>query len=173
MLTGMSRWGPVRSIPVGGLVAVGFLDERCVVVGSHDGLGVFEANSGARLDRVSDREGDYVWFQEAPPLAVYIDADGEDRIPVAGLWGGELRDRSDDGWTCERVSSGARLVGPEGTTITVVDDVEPRACGFSPEGHVFVYATSPTLNLTVRQAVRRRSQEEHRATSGRCGCVVA
>lgn len=148
----MSPWGPVRSIPVGGLVAVGFLDERHVVVGSHDGLGVFEANSGTRTARICDPQGDYAWFQEAPtpPAAVYTDADGEHRIPVAGLWGGELRNRCDDGWVCQPVPSGARLVGPDGTTIAIEDDEEPRAWGFSPGGHVFVYATSPTLNLTVR-----------------------
>lgn len=51
----MSEWGSIRVIPVGGLVAMGFLDERRVVVGSHCGLGVFEAATGTVLDRVADR----------------------------------------------------------------------------------------------------------------------
>jgi hypothetical protein len=65
----MALWGPIRPIMVGGLLAVGFLDEHRVIVGSHDGLGVFEASSGVRLDRVRDPDGDYGRYRESPPSA--------------------------------------------------------------------------------------------------------
>ncbi|MFG1620525.1 hypothetical protein [Kribbella sp. NPDC049227] len=146
----MALWGPIRPIMVGGLLAVGFLDEHRVIVGSHDGLGVFEAISGVRLDRVRDPDGDYGWYRESPPSAVYADADGEHRVPVAGLWGGDLPNTTKDGWTYRRVLTGAGLVGPDGTEIAIADDEEFRACGFSPEGHVFVFATSPNLYLAAR-----------------------
>ena len=146
----MARWGPVQPIMVGGLLAVGFLDEDRVIVGSHNGIGVLDAGSGARIDRVGDPHGDYAWYQESPPSAVYADDDGEHRVPVAGLWGGELPDSTMDGWTCQRVSTGASLVGPDGTTIAIDDDEEFRAIGFSPEGRIFVYATSPTLHIAAR-----------------------
>jgi hypothetical protein len=138
---------------VGGLVAVGFLDALRVLVGSHSGLGVFEASSGVRLDRVADPDGDYGWYRDSPPSAVYADADGEHRVPLAGLWGGDLPTSTKDGWSCRRVPTGARLVGPDGTAIVIDDNEEFRACGFSPEGHIFVYATSPTLYLAARSAL--------------------
>jgi hypothetical protein len=148
----MTQWGPIRPITVGGLVVVGFLDELRVIVGSHDGLGVFEASSGLRLARVGDPDGAYGWYRESPPSAVHADSDGEHRVPVAGLWGGELPTTTQDGWTCRRVPTGASLVGPDGTAIAIDDDEEFRACGFSPDGHVFVFATSPTLYLAARSA---------------------
>ena len=86
----MTGWGSIRSIPIGGLVVVGFLDERRIVVGSHSGLGVFDAREGTRLDRVADLDDDYAWFREAPPVAAYTDRHGEHLVEVAGLWGGTL-----------------------------------------------------------------------------------
>jgi hypothetical protein len=148
----MAGWKPIRSIAVGGLVAVGFLDEHRIVVGSHSGLGIFDADSGARLDRVEDPDGKYAWFRESPPTAVLTDGDGAHLVAVAGLWGGALPEITQDGWACRNVRTGAVLSGPDGVELTVDDDEEPRACGFSPEGQVFVFATSPTLHVAVRSS---------------------
>jgi hypothetical protein len=146
----MTDWSSVRAIPVGGLVVVGFLDEHRVVVGSHSGLDVFDAATGPLLDRVEDPDGGYAWFQESPPTALYTGDGEQSRVPVAGLWGGTLSSTTDDGWTCQIEDAGARLSGPEGSLIAVDDAEEPRACGFSPQGQVFVFATSPTLHVAVR-----------------------
>lgn len=70
----MTDWSSIRAIPVGGLVVVGFVDEQRVVVGSHSGLRVFDATTGAMLDQVGDPTGDYAWFQESPPTALYAGA---------------------------------------------------------------------------------------------------
>ncbi len=133
-------------------MAVGFLDEHRIVVGSHSGLGVFDAGDGARLDRVEDPDGDYNWFRESPPMAAYSDGEGEHLVEVAGLWGGTLPETTDDGWTCRRVTAGAVLAGPDGVEFTIDDDDEPRACGFSPHGRVFIFAT---LQPSTRPFARR------------------
>jgi hypothetical protein len=146
----MTAWGPVRAVRVGGLVAVGFVDERRVVVGSHDGLGVLDASTGQVLDRQPDPRGEYAWFQERPPTARWnVDGVSYD-VAVAGLWGGALARSTDDGWTCRVDGTGATLFGP-GSERVVIDDSEGlRACGFSPGGRVFVLATSSTLHVAVR-----------------------
>jgi hypothetical protein len=57
---------PWRAIPVaiGGVVAVGFLDEDRVIVGSHSGVGVFDVHTGERIERTHDE--DYNWYQGDP-----------------------------------------------------------------------------------------------------------
>ena len=146
----MTPWGTIRAIPIGGLVAVGFLDESRVMVGSHSGLGVFDVETGTLLDRVGDSCGDYDWFQESPPTARYSDAHGDHSVSVSGLWGGTLEVTTEDGWACRTQGAGAALLGPDGSVIAVDDNDEVRACGFSPRGHVFAFATSATLYLSVR-----------------------
>ena len=149
----MTDWGAIRVVPVGGLVAVGFLDERRIVIGSHSGLAIFDAATGTVLHRVADPGREYGWFQESPPTALFTDGDGQHRVQVAGLWGGTLPATTDDGWACRIEHVGVALSGPDGSMITVVDDEEPRACGFSPQGQIFVFATSPTLHVAVRAAI--------------------
>jgi hypothetical protein len=135
---------------VGGLAAVGFLDERRIVVGSHSGLGVFDPTDGTRLDRLEDPHGDYVWLRESPPMAAYTDGAGEHLVEVAGLWGGTLPETTDDGWNCRLVTAGAVLIGPDGVESAIDDDDEPRACGFSPHGSAFIFRTSATLHAAIR-----------------------
>jgi hypothetical protein len=79
-------------------------------------------------------------------------ADGMRLIRTAGLWGGELDQSTTDGWTCRRVHGGV-VLGAEGQPdFRIRDPEEYRAQGFSPEGTVFVYATSPTVYLATRRA---------------------
>jgi hypothetical protein len=49
---GMQHWQAIPA-PVGGVVAVGFLDEDRIV-GSHSGVGVFDVHAGARIERTHD-----------------------------------------------------------------------------------------------------------------------
>ena len=46
-------------VAIGGVLAVGFLDEERVVVGSHGGVGVFDVRSGEGIERTHDE--DYNW----------------------------------------------------------------------------------------------------------------
>jgi hypothetical protein len=146
----MAHWEPIRPISVGGLVAVGFLDEYRIVIGSHSGLGVLDARDGTLLARVEDPDGDYNWLRGSPPMGAYTDGEGEHLVEVAGVWGGSLPETTDDGWTCGPATAGAVLSGPDGVEFRVDDDEAPRACGFSPQGRVFVFATSATLHVSVR-----------------------
>lgn len=146
----MADWGPVRPVAIGGLVAVGFVDEGRVIVGSHSGLGIIDASSGTLIERISVVARSYGWFSETPPSAIWQDVEGVHTVPVAGLWGGSLPDSTTDGWRCGRSATGAVLRGPGDSTIDIADGEEFRAFGFSPRGRVFVYASSPTLYLVSR-----------------------
>jgi hypothetical protein len=146
----MQQW---RAIPVaiGGLVAVGFMDEDRVIVGSHSGVGVFDVHTGARVERVYDEA--YNWYQSDPPFIRYPSADGVRLIRAAGLWAGRLDQSTTDGWTCYRVDGGAVLSAAGRPEFRIEDSEEYRAHGFSPGGGAFVYATSPTLYLASRLRV--------------------
>jgi hypothetical protein len=102
----MQQW---RAIPVaiGGVVAVGFLDEDRIIVGSHSGVGVFDVHTGERIERTHDE--DYNWYQGDPPFIRRPSAEGVRLIRAAGLWGGDLDQSTTDGWTCYRVDGGAVL----------------------------------------------------------------
>lgn len=146
---GMQQW---RAIPVaiGGVVAVGFIDENQVIVGSHNGLGVFDVHTGARIERTHDE--DYAWYQGDPPLIRYQSGEGVRLIRAAGLWGGDLDESTADGWTCHRVDGGSVLSAEGQPDFRIEDQEEYRAQGFSPGGGAFVYATSPTVYLATRRA---------------------
>jgi hypothetical protein len=64
--------------------------------------------------------------------------------------GGSLAESTVDGWVCRRTSHGVELIGPLGDIVEVTDGEECRAFGFSPDGSIFVYATSPTLTILLR-----------------------
>jgi hypothetical protein len=145
----MQQW---RAIPVaiGGVVAVGFIDDERIIVGSHSGVGVFDPHTGQRLERT--RDDHYTWYQGDPPSIRYPSADGMRLIRTAGLWGGELDQSTTDGWTCRRARGGVVLSAEGQPDFRIRDPEEYRARGFSPEGTAFVYATSPTVYLATRRA---------------------
>lgn len=144
----MQQW---RAIPVavGGVVAVGFLDEDRVIVGSHSGVGVFDVPTGERIERIYD-EG-YNWYQGDPPFIRYPSSQGARLIRAAGLWGGDLPQSTTDGWTSYQVDEGAVLRAEGQPDFIIEDPEEHRAQGFSPLGGAFVYATSPTVHLATRR----------------------
>lgn len=140
----------MRPVAVGGIVAVGFVDEGRVLVGSHSGVAIVDALSGEPTDRTADVDGSYEWFTESPPSGTWADVDGPHTVPVAGLWGGDLPVETSDGWLIERDAQGAKVTGPDGATIAIEDGEEARALGFSPEGRLVIYATSSTLYVAAR-----------------------
>lgn len=112
----MASWSPMRPVAVGGIVAVGFVDEGRVLVGSHSGVAIVDALSGEPTDRTADGDGSYEWFTESPPSGTWADVDGPHTVPVAGLWGGDLPVETSDGWLIERDAQGAKVTGPDGAT---------------------------------------------------------
>lgn len=146
-LGGVQQWRAI-SVAVGGVVAVGFLGEELVIIGSHSGTGVFDARTGKRTERTCD--SDYSWYQSDPPLIRYPSAEGMRLVRAAGLWGGDLAQSSADGWTCRRTGDGTVLRADGQPDFRIWDPEEYRTQGFSPEGSVFVYATSPTVHLATR-----------------------
>jgi hypothetical protein len=54
-------------VAIGGVVAVGFMDENRVIVGSHSGLGVFDVHTGERIEWTHGE--DYNWYQGDRPLS--------------------------------------------------------------------------------------------------------
>jgi hypothetical protein len=82
-----------------------------------------------------------------------------ERIPIAGFWGGQLPDVSEDGWRLERVTVDGleRVVlhSPEpdaGDLARIADDrvVELRAAGFLPSGRTIVVATTADITFISR-----------------------
>jgi hypothetical protein len=144
----MQQWRVVP-VSIGGVVAVGFLDEDRIIVGSHSGVGVFDAHTGERVERTHD-EG-YNWYQGDPPFIRYPSAQGVRLIRAAGLWGGDLPQSTTDGWTSYRADEGAVLRAEGRPDFSIEDPEEYRAQGFSPLGRAFVYATSPAAHLVTRR----------------------
>jgi hypothetical protein len=137
-------------VAIGGVVAVGFMDEDRVIVGSHSGVGVFDVRTAERIERTHDDA--YNWYQGDPPSIRYPSAEGVRLIRAAGLWGGDLDQSTADGWTCHRVDGGAVLRSEGQQDFKIEDSEGYRAMGFSPGGGAFVYATSPTAHLASRRA---------------------
>lgn len=125
----MRRWR-ATPVAVGGVVAVGFLDEDRVIVGSSSGTGVFDVHTGERPERTYD-EG-YDWYQGDPPFIRYPSARGVRLIRPAGLWGGDLPESTADGWASYRVRVGAVLRAGGQPDFSIDDREEHRAQGFSP-----------------------------------------
>lgn len=145
----MSVWSPSIPLAVGGVVAIGFINEDRLLVGSHSGCGEFETRAGQRIGRYVD--SDYGWYQADPPSIRYP-ASGDGGIMLvgsAGLWGGSLPTSTSDGWVCSHSSEGAQLSNGH-ESFRIPDAEELRAFGFSPQGSVFVLATSSTVTLTSR-----------------------
>ena len=147
----MQHWQAIPAA-VGGVVAVGFLDEDRIIVGSHSGVGVFDVHTGARIERTYDEN--YNWYQGGPPYIRRPSAQGVRLIRAAGLWGGDLDQATTDGWTCHRIDRGVVLNADGQPDFRIEDSEDYRAQGFSPGGGAFVYATSPTVYLVSRRNIR-------------------
>lgn len=84
----MQRQWHAIPVAIGGVVAVGFMDEDRVIAGSHSGVGVPGVQTGERIERKYDQE--YNWYQGDPPFIRYPTATAVRLIRPAGLWGGDL-----------------------------------------------------------------------------------
>lgn len=161
---------PHKYIPVGGLLGVGFAADPTsgadiLMVVSHDGRGLFDPATGAKIAR--DREPD-------PDLCIPTGPDlscpgfgplADTRVRIAGLFGGGLHTSTDDGWSVDVVVPGwpdERVLlsingdiyrGTVGTHWWHIFDSnysELRAAGFSASGRTLVVATSSDITLWHR-----------------------
>lgn len=146
----MKPWEKGPTLAIGGVVAVAFVDEATLAVGSHSGLGIMDVFTGAVQERLPDVDGTYAWYQADPPAVRRRTTAGIELLPAAGLWGGELPRGTGDGWSAELTSLGATLRHADHEEIVIADDEEPRALGFSPKAKVLVFATAPTVHLYLR-----------------------
>ena len=147
-MSGFAVWERIIWTAVGGVLAVGLPDEVLVVVGSHAGVGIFDATKADRAIRLHDN--DYRWFDEERMAILIPDGrGGQEVVPAMSLEGGQLPNSTHDGWHCERTDFGATLVRDD-PLLRIADQEEFRACGFSPGGSVFILATSPSLTVLKR-----------------------
>jgi hypothetical protein len=146
----MRMWEKRATVAIGGVVAVAFVDDTRVAVGSHSGLGVFDVGTGSTVERVPDVNGDYSWYQADPPAVRYETSGGITLLPAAGLWGGGLPRNTEDGWTAELVSEGAVLRHRDQGRVLIADPEDVRALAFSPGESALVFASSSTLHIFVR-----------------------
>jgi hypothetical protein len=169
-------WRGPHVAAVGGLLGVGFAvhpdsGRDLLLVGSHDGLGLFDSVTGVRLAR--DHEGNAGWPADCPGwpddddlTCVGIGPIAGVRVRMAGLLGGGLRTVTPDGWSVNVVSPDwphDRVLlsrpghdvwsGEHGDAwwhIFHANVTELRAAGFSPSGATLVAATSSDITLWHR-----------------------
>ncbi|MDI6101770.1 hypothetical protein QLQ12_24415 [Actinoplanes sp. NEAU-A12] len=169
-------WSERHQVAVGGLLGAGFAvhpesGRDLLLIGSHDGLGLFDTVTGERLAR--ERDGDAGWPGENPGwpedddlTCVGIGPIAGTRVRMAGLLGGGLRTVAPDGWSVEVVSPDwphDRVLlskpghdpwsGDHGDSwwhIFHANVTELRAAGFSPSGATLVVATSSDVTLWHR-----------------------
>jgi hypothetical protein len=145
-------WRALRPIIVGGLTCVGFAavpDGEFLLVVSHDGRGVFDL-AGRRIAR-DPTPIDDEWHDDVGHTAVGIGPLEGVRVPIAGLWGGSLPTRTEDGWEIDRRGSLVYLRHGDRQHLVYEDTVsELRAAGFSPGGTALVTATVADITLFTR-----------------------
>ncbi|WP_108988285.1 hypothetical protein [Streptomyces coelicoflavus] len=179
-------WRPVfeytYGIPVGGLLGIGFASHPgsghdLVMVVSHDGHGLFDAVTGEKIARDHDPEGstpDGVADLTCPGLGPIAGS----RVHIAGLFGGGLHTKAEDGWILEAVTpawpndrvllsvdGGLPHSGPYGEQwwhIFHAAYSELRAFGFSPSGETIAVATSSDLSLWTRHPARNNEDVARR-----------
>ncbi len=161
-----SPWRKVAVHAVGGLTDVAFADSTdLLLVISSFGRGLFDGASGKRIARDSFDDFKY---DTANLLAPGIGPVASQRLRTAGVHGGGLAVTTHDGWTLDLLTlswphrslfltpPGHWLYGPAfdrpGDTTKLAVDSEIRAFGFSPTGHVFVFATGSEFSVFARTA---------------------
>ncbi|WP_238017303.1 hypothetical protein KZZ52_25405 [Dactylosporangium sp. AC04546] len=166
-----SPWRPVsaRGIAIGGLVGIGFAEAPAgrdvVMVVSHDGHGLFDATTGARIARDREPDADSAYPADADLTCPGLGPVAGQPVRIAGLFGGGLHTTAEGGWMIDVVSpewphdrvilsTGAGAYrGTLGETWWHIFDAgysELRAAGFSPSGRTLAVATSSDLTLWTR-----------------------
>lgn len=160
-------WRLVASIAVGGFEALGFsTDSRYLLLVTSSGRGVFNAESGQRLERErSSGEGE--WYDLETLEVKGIGPVAGQSIRVAGIHGGGLPRVTLDGWVADLLSPGWPssfvTLSPPGSSPWFPDQAEKvakvaptsgdeavKCYGFSWSRRHLVVATSHTIDLFAR-----------------------
>jgi hypothetical protein len=144
-----SPWKKVADVAIGGLTEVGFVPgSALLLVVSHQGRGLVSLATGDRVAR--DRQETGSWFDASRPAALGIGPLDGQWMEVAGLAGGRLPVTTADGWQARSARRGVALAGPAGESAEVSEPEEIRAFGFSPDGAIFIIASSPSVVIFRR-----------------------
>ena len=134
-------------VAIGGVVAVGFVDEERLIAGSHGGVGY---STFTVAKESSERMTSATTGTRATHLRSGINPPKECALFVPPGCGAASWTRRPHGWTCHRIEPGVVLSAEDQSDCRIEDSEEFRAQGFSPGGCAFVYATSPTIYLASR-----------------------
>ena len=157
-------WRAVASVPVGGLVGVGFIgDSDHLLVLSSQGRGIFDCVSGEKIARDPKEDFEFDQYRLAAPA---FDRFSGQTVQVAGIHGGGLALTTSDGWSADDwvFDWPVRIVtvsppghsaffagqGRPSDVYRVAADSEILTFGFSPSGRSFIVATSSDLHLIAR-----------------------
>jgi hypothetical protein len=158
-----SPWTLPGNHSVGGLTEVGYAEESDDLLAvSSSGRGLYDCITGNRSAR--DRNVTWEPADHAGLNATGIGKHANSVVRVAGLRGGGLATRTQDGWGLYVVplpwpihvvfltSNGAHVADPSGQVTKLCNDepCEFRAAGFSPTGRSFVVATSGEIMIYGR-----------------------
>jgi hypothetical protein len=156
-----TTWTPCPRNDISGAIAVGFLDEERVLVGTPHDLTVVDARSGRAVHRVASPPG--VWLK--PPSIEYVDSTGSLISVQAGgrVSQGKLPISTPDKW-CYAIAHHEVIVhnssvghDPSDRAVLPMDPDEHEShpnstwvFGFSPKGLLFVFASSLGVQFLQR-----------------------
>jgi hypothetical protein len=158
-------WRHIKTVPVGGLFAVGFEEEseRLLIV-SASGQALFDCLAGERISRNVEKDG----YDPYRLIAYAVGPELGSPVRMSGLHGGGLPEYTMDGWSVEAIPlywpqrilvltpPGSRLWGnaagkpPEFFKMQEDLATELRAFGFSWTGKTLIIAESDGVTVYSR-----------------------
>lgn len=151
-----SVWKRISVHAVGGLIQVGFAEQSdLLLVLSHDGRGIFNCLTGEKIAR--NRNDSQEFFDKETSVAKGFDLLESKEIKTAGLYGGTLSEKTQDGWKLSTLESKGicriylNFKDSDNVKFIADDEVaEIRAIGFSETEQTFVVATNADLTIFSR-----------------------
>ncbi|MBK8801838.1 MAG: hypothetical protein IPN71_07230 [Fibrobacteres bacterium] len=154
--TPLPGWDPPLEIGIGGLQSIGFSEDSTHLLAvSASGRGAFEVATGQRVGR--DYDSSYKWLDTGRLTCEGIGSLEQQRVPIAGLFGGGLALTTDAGESVEKISpfwpvemvvysSGHdRWYSHPERCIVAYQEHAIVAHGFSPSGNCLVVAISSEI----------------------------
>ncbi len=150
-------WNQIAIHAVGGLIQVGYANNSdLLLVLSHNGFGIFNCLTGQKVARNKDDLNES--FNESTLKAKGFDILDGQEIKTAGLFGGNLKTKTLDGWSLSirklnYTTNGICLIYKSSNKEVFIEDdkvSEFRAFGFSETEKSFVVATTSDLTIYTR-----------------------
>lgn len=170
IVEGAGPWSPMPPRRVGGLTALGFArTDDTLLVTSASGQSVIDATTGRMIYRNRHDDG----MDTAALKGTRLDHPADERIDMAGLYGGALRSATSDGWSLTQIGAAedalcllhppdalAHTTRPERPAhggdapfhLLAREPEEIRVFGFSWTGRSLVLATPNLLRIWTRPA---------------------